>query len=414
MKTNTQQDLIDPQNKESYITELIRENKLLLEKLNFLQEEIENNKIYSDKSTEYDENNIVVTNHIYSELIENIKLRAQVNQQKQALKVEGQNRISSRLGEELIKSVSSLGKILKLPFKLIRIWIALERTTPPSALGGVNFDKIVNAYAIGKMEAVEKLLNSVFISSVMRANAYTTLARKIISSDVKQAAILARMAWETDPRPYRLKWLAFRLHDAGDAINAEAILNMLPLDINLTDSEKAHIKRIKKDTIYECDQKIKNIVNISQQVLENQKKLIHDLKQTIEKEVTKNVSLNNKIKKLNIDHELEINNINKKIIDEKANSENLREELNKLNKQYMIELNNLKNKINEQQIITEKEHKELINAYEIQKSQLHQIEVLKKSFDDINIRTANILKILLNKFDQDPHMLSQIIQIVLN
>ena len=106
---------------------------------------------------------------------------------------------------------------------------------------------MLDAHAAGGNEAVEKLLDSVFLSPVMRANAYTTLARQVMLTDARQAADLARLAWETDPRPYRLKWLAFRLHEADDAINAEALLDMLPADISMSDSEERQAARLRQE-----------------------------------------------------------------------------------------------------------------------------------------------------------------------
>ena len=67
---------------------------------------------------------------------------------------------------------------------------------------------------------------------------------------MKQTADNARLAWETDPRPYRLKWLAFRLHDAGDAITAEALLDMLPADIPMSESEQRQAMQIHHESEY--------------------------------------------------------------------------------------------------------------------------------------------------------------------
>ena len=381
MNTATQIKTSNPQDNELLIKELLYENKVLLEQLNYIQEKIENDYTCFDK--EIKSNNIVIIpEQAKNALKENIKLRAQVIQQQIALQIERQNSITSRLGITLIKSVDSIRNILALPFKLYKIWKSIDRTTPPTALGGIGFQKVLDAYNVGQIDAVENLLNSIFISSVMRANAYTALARHLMCSDINQVAKLARMAWETDPRPYRLKWLAFRLHEAGDFINAEAILSMLPSDISLTNSEKKHLERIKQDSNDECNSKIDKIIGISEEEATKQKNIIQNLKHSVENEKIKNNTLNITIHKLHQDHKCELEALNNQIIE--------------------------KNKI-----ITNK-NSEILQMQELLKCQELQLQNLKKSFDTINIHYATMLKNLLNKFEHNPDILSTIIQNILN
>ena len=232
--------------KDARITELTEENELLFEQLHVVQEELE--KYYHKlkdceqrKGSNADAGGtvVVIPPQAGEALAENLKLRALVAQQQAALQVESTNSLAARLGEMLIKGVSSAGSFIALPVRLRRMWKALDQTVPPAALGGKSFQKVLDAHAAGGNEAVEKLLDSVFLSPVMRANAYTALARQVMLTDARQAAALARLAWETDPRPYRLKWLAFRMHEANDAINAEALLDMLPADISMSDRRRA-------------------------------------------------------------------------------------------------------------------------------------------------------------------------------
>ena len=164
------------------------------------------------------------------------------------------------------------GAFFALPGRLRKMWKALERTNPPAELGGKSFQKVIDAYGAGGLDAVEKLLDSVFIAPTMRANAYTALARQLMPSDAKKAAAIARLAWETDPRPYRLKWLAFRMHDADDAVTAEAMLELLPADIPMSESEQRQVMRIRQESVYLRKKKAESDVGVQKQKnAENQK-----------------------------------------------------------------------------------------------------------------------------------------------
>ena len=250
----TQETPQDTEDKDARIKELTEENELLFEQLHVVQEELEK---YYHKLKDCEQRKgsgadagssvVVIPPQASEALAENLKLRALVTQQQAALQVESTNSLAARLGEMLIKGVSSAGSFIALPVRLRRMWKALDQTVPPAALGGKSFQKVLDAHAAGGSEAVEKLLDSVFLSPVMRANAYTALARQVLLTDARQAADFARLAWETDPRPYRLKWLAFRLHEADDAINAEALLDILPADISMSDSEERQAARLRQE-----------------------------------------------------------------------------------------------------------------------------------------------------------------------
>jgi hypothetical protein len=103
-------------------------------------------------------------------------------------------------------------------------------------LGG-KFEKLLVAYDRGGFPAVERLFAEVSTSPLLQANGYTTLARRLMDSDRIQAAEAARRAFERDSQPWRQKWLAFRLRDAGKLTEAEAWLDLLPVDIHFSESE---------------------------------------------------------------------------------------------------------------------------------------------------------------------------------
>lgn len=259
------------------IKQLEDEKDQLYKQLNIVQESLE---IYYNKVKEYEQNNIdinhknqiIVSTKVYEGLFENIKLHKLVEMQQVALQQERQNSLPARLGAILINGVSSPKEFILLPVKLRKIWKSLANTTPPSALGGESFTKVIEAYAAGGLNAVEKLLDSASISYVMRANAYTTLARQLITTDKQQVVNLARLAWKIDPRPYRFKWLAFRTHEAGDAVTADVMIDMLPSDIKMSESEKRHVQRIHNESNVTIKNRIKKLIEEQKNMSTNLKK----------------------------------------------------------------------------------------------------------------------------------------------
>ena len=235
---------------EDRIRELTEENELLFEQLHVVQEELEKyyHRLKACEQGKAGQKAVGCSARALDALAENQKLRVLVRQQKHALAVESRNSLPVRLGNMLIAGTSGFGSLVALPGRLCRMWKELGRTVPPARLGGKSFQKVVEAHAAGGDAAVEKLLDSACPSPVMRANAYTALARHLMLTDVRKAAENARLAWEADPRPFRLKWLAFRLHDADDAVTAEALLEMLPPDIAMSESEQRQAVRIRHES----------------------------------------------------------------------------------------------------------------------------------------------------------------------
>jgi hypothetical protein len=58
-----------------------------------------------------------------------------------------------------------------------------------------------------------------------------------MKGDCAGAVQAARHAYLLDPKPYRLKWLAFRLHEAGEVIEAKALLDIPPPETSFAESE---------------------------------------------------------------------------------------------------------------------------------------------------------------------------------
>ena len=165
------------------------------------------------------------------------RLTTLVEMQARLRDIESKNALNARLGDILIQSVSPFGSLVGLPSKLLGIWRASTAEQPPATLGGKNFDKVIVAFKKGGLEPVNRLL-SAEPAPEMRAKAYTALARHLMENGLfADAALSARLAYEEDPKPFRLKWLAFRLHDVGEVVEADACLSLLPQDTPFSDSE---------------------------------------------------------------------------------------------------------------------------------------------------------------------------------
>jgi hypothetical protein len=127
---------------------------------------------------------------------------------------------------------------------LRKIW----RSNPPEALGK-NFEKIIAAHDSGGFSAVERLLASASVSGKTQANAYTGLARYLMNNDCAGAANAAHRAYILDPKPYRLKWLAFRLHEAKNIIEAKTLLDILPRDTPFSESETRRARQLRMESL---------------------------------------------------------------------------------------------------------------------------------------------------------------------
>lgn len=374
--------------KDARIKELAEENELLFEQLHVVQEELE--KYYhklkdceqrKGSSTDAGGTVVVIPPQAGEALAENLKLRALVAQQQAALQVESTNSLAARLGEMLIKGVSSAGSFIALPVRLRRMWKALDQTVPPAALGGKSFQKVLDAHAAGGSEAVEKLLDSVFLSPVMRANAYTALARQVMLTDARQAADLARLAWETDPRPYRLKWLAFRLHEADDAINAEALLDMLPGDISMSDSEERQAARLRQEAKRERAQQAQKTMKTSQSEAGQLQAAMTTLKTAA--------------------------------AESKKQQEALAAQLSKQREEHRQELARLNSQLTELKKATDQARQEAVRARDAQAALQRKMEAQKMESDALAVQTAHMLQTLLTRFESDKPVLSQVMRVVM-
>lgn len=248
--------LNDPTDLQSRLKELEEENELLLLQLHQVQEELEH---YYLRNQELEKAQPPaqsapapagwVDDELPEVLAENRRLNALVEVQRAVRQHEARNALNVRLGNILIDAVQS-GALLSVPPKLLRIWRESKRRTPPKALGGESFDEVVAAYNQGGFDAVEELLAKASVGPLMQGKAYMALTRHLMKYDRAAAAEAARRAHARDPKPNRLKWVAFRLHEAGEVIEAEAMLDVLPPETSFSDSEKRRASQIRREAQY--------------------------------------------------------------------------------------------------------------------------------------------------------------------
>ena len=232
------------------LKELQEENELLFNQLHVVQEELERlaleNRPQGQRPTMV-QATAWVDDAVLEQYAENMRLRSALDVQKLICAAEGHGGLNTRLGDILIQGMASPTSLLAVPRKLHKVWRESKQQTPPEELGGKTFEKVIDAHRAGGVAAVESLLASASVSPVMQANALTVLARSLMHVDPAMAAEVAQRAFSKDPRPFRLKWLAFRVHEAGDANRAEAMLDALPADIKFSDSEERQASRIRSE-----------------------------------------------------------------------------------------------------------------------------------------------------------------------
>ena len=223
------------------------------------------------------QNNSIIFNFIKNYNRTNI-VDYKLNLQKLIISIDKENSNISTIGHCVLDNSSSIKKIIKLPIELIKLWKATKKT-PPNELGGIKFYKLIEIYDKEGIKSVQDKLNEFNLSQELIANAYTELARHLRKNNIQKSAEFACKAYEIDPKPYRLKWMAFRIFENGDSISAQIMISLLPKDINMSDWEKKQIEHIYNEnrTYEEQDNNIihkfesqQNIIDIDERIPENE------------------------------------------------------------------------------------------------------------------------------------------------
>lgn len=124
-----------------------------------------------------------------------------------------------------------------------------------------NTDKNVIVNRLCKLDNEEKIYGHIILKNLdnkEKANIFTEVARTFIKTNPKLALKLAEDAWLEDPRGYRLKWWAFRAHDAGHIKLADVLLDYVPDSEIKRDEEIKKVKRIRNAAKNEYEESYKN------------------------------------------------------------------------------------------------------------------------------------------------------------
>ncbi len=265
---------------QEHVKELTEENKMLFEQLHIVQEEFEK-YYYKLKDAEKKAAVPVVAGSGGIGEVKQISdayckhLEKNLEMSNSLRFSEMHNSLQYRIGNAIIKLKDSG---VSAPFKLWGILSFFSNTNAPSSLGGNNFTKVIEAYEKGKDKAVKELLNGVKMTSIVKANAYTALAKHYQYRDLSVCVKFASLAYKTDPQAYRLKWWLLRLDDRGDYTTACALVGLLPKDTPMKDVEKAKIDPIRRKAEQFLQQKM-HTVKVNSVAPETQKKLDASLKE---------------------------------------------------------------------------------------------------------------------------------------
>ncbi|MFW8565169.1 tetratricopeptide repeat protein, partial [Orrella sp. 11846] len=245
------------------IQRLQEENDLLLEQLHLVQEELEKyyleNKRLQGLSTE------AITNKPSGQsstakselrwvderwpdvLAENESLKTQVEVMRYERDIVLENSLSAHLGKILIRTGDGEQGVTAALKQLLTFWKKSRQQSVPNVLGDKHYSKVVETYKNQGIKAVEKLLKDADVSFHHQASAYTAISRfERDEGQYDKALSVSERAYEIDPKPFRLKWLAFRCADAGQTARAVALLDLLPEDTPMSESETNKMYRYRQ------------------------------------------------------------------------------------------------------------------------------------------------------------------------
>jgi hypothetical protein len=165
---------------------------------------------------------------------------AKMNADQRAEKIH--NTITWRLGKTILDSKSSLGAALKLPKNLYLLYKDTRsrrgsgepvQQLPATLENAVT--KAVDLYnhrgLLATLQFLEGLEN---LSPAQRSSIYTDVAKELFAGHPMDGVEIAKSAVELDPKPYRMKWLAFKLWEAGFVTESHTWLERALRDKKLT------------------------------------------------------------------------------------------------------------------------------------------------------------------------------------
>ncbi len=153
-------------------------------------------------------------------------------------------------GEELKHSRTQIKQLLSQESLFMRIYHAIEEKLSSkdkqySAFGGQSCALLIRLYQQEGFEAVKHYIEKQKLLAKTIANTYTILAKEAQKTNKKASAKFSRLAFDAEPRVFRLKFLTFAYYKAGNKAMASICLNELPAKTQFNASELKIVDRIK-------------------------------------------------------------------------------------------------------------------------------------------------------------------------
>jgi len=159
--------------------------------------------------------------------------------------------ISFQLGSAILDALKSPAKALALPSALWQLHKDARNRLPhilvkdDMSSKGPRFQAMLTILRTSGVDALEEHFSSLNLSVASRVVALSTLAREVHASAPLLAIDVAREAQKLDPKPYRAKWLAFRLAEQGFLVEAAELLAGAEADgEQFSNSEQKRRKKI--------------------------------------------------------------------------------------------------------------------------------------------------------------------------
>lgn len=110
----------------------------------------------------------------------------------------------------------------------------------------------------GKIDQFIQYKDSIFESKTDCAKFIINYAKQIHKSDREKVCKLAKLAWIIEPKKYILKWYGFRLIDIKEYEMAEAILEYVSEECELSKKEKVKFNNIKNINLKDKESSLNN------------------------------------------------------------------------------------------------------------------------------------------------------------
>ena len=127
-----------------------------------------------------------------------------------------------------------------MPYEIYKFRNNIKQKVP-KILGDKTFDLFVKNFCNKNLEEISKFLNELNTSSKIKSDAYTALSKYFRSKqDFNKHVQFADLAYKTDPKLYRRKFLMFAHAKNQDYKNFNLLLLTLDKDKDLTEFEKKY------------------------------------------------------------------------------------------------------------------------------------------------------------------------------